>query len=54
MFKVISKREVSKHFKECKMSCCLTYIFNISGTDTLLTGGHSFARRDLLSGKIRL
>ncbi len=35
---VISKREVTKHLKEGTVTCCLTYIFDITCTDTFLTG----------------
>ena len=54
MLKIISEREVTKHLKECKMSCCLTNVLDITGTDTFLAGRHSSARWDLLSGKIWL
>ena len=54
ILKVISKREVSKHLKECTMTCCLSYILDISCTDTFLTGCHSASRRDLLSCEVRL
>ena len=47
-------RKVSQHFKKCTVAGCLSYIFNISGTDTFLAGSHTLAGRDLLSGKIRL
>ena len=40
-FKVISKREITKHFKECTVTCSLTYILNITCTDTFLTGTDS-------------
>ena len=36
MLKIISEREVTKHLKECKMSCCLTNVLDITGTDTFL------------------
>ena len=54
MLKIIPKREVSKHLKECKVTLILSYIFNISGTHTLLTCSHTSAWRNLLSCKIRL
>ena len=41
------KRRVSQHLKEGQMTCCLSYILNITGTDTLLSGRHSSSRRDL-------
>ena len=51
---IVAKRKVSQHFKKCTVTGCLSYIFNISGTDTFLAGSHTLAGRDLLSGKIRL
>ena len=54
MFKVISKREISQHFKKGAMSCCFAYILNIAGTYALLAGSNPLAGRNLLSGKIRL
>ena len=53
VLKVITKREITKHLKKCKVTCGLTYILNITGTYTLLTGCHSLTRRNLLTGKIR-
>ena len=40
---VIAKREVTKHFKECKVTCCLTYIVDITCTYTFLTCCYSFS-----------
>ena len=52
MFEVITKRKVSKHLKKGTMAGSFTYIFNITGTDTLLAGSHTCSRRDLCSCKI--
>ena len=52
--KVIAEREVSQHLEECAVAGCLTDIFDITGTDTFLTGGDSASRRDLLSREVRL
>ena len=54
MLKIITKGKVAEHLKKGQMSCSLSYILNITGTDTLLAGRHSSSRRDLLSCKIRL
>ena len=54
VLEVISEGEIPQHLKESKMSCRLTYIFNIAGSDTFLTGSHPAAGRDLLSGEIGL
>ena len=52
--KIIAKREVTKHFKECTVSCCLTNIFNITCTDTLLTSSHSSSWWDFLTEVVGL
>ena len=52
--KIVTERPVSKHFKECTVSCCFTDIFDITCTDTLLTVSHSSLRRLFLSCKIWL
>ena len=54
MLEIISKREVTQHLKECTMTCGLTYILNIAGTNTLLAGSYTPSWRDLSSCKIRL
>ena len=54
MLEIISKGEVSEHLKKRQMSCSLSHIFNIACAHTFLTGGHTSAGRNLLSGKIRL
>ena len=43
-FEVISKREITKHLKECTMTCCFSNIFDITGTNTFLTCGDSCSR----------
>ena len=53
MFEIITKRKVSQHLKEGQMTCCLSYILNITGTDTFLTCGNSALRWNLCSCKIR-
>ena len=53
-FEVISKRKVTQHLKKCTMTCCLTDIFDITGTDTFLACGHTSSRWDLSSCKIWL
>ena len=54
LLKIISEAEVSKHFKECTVSCGMSYIVNITCSDTFLTGTHSLLRRCFRSGEIRL
>ena len=49
---VITKREITKHFKESTVTCGFTYIFDISGTDTFLAGCHSCSWRLLSTCKI--
>ena len=41
------QRKDCKHLEKCTMTSCLTYILDISCTDTLLTGCHSSSRQDL-------
>ena len=53
LFKVISEAEVSQHFEERTVSCRLSDVVDVSGTDTLLTGSHALRRRGFHSGKIR-
>ena len=52
MLKIIPKREVSKHLKECTVTCGFTYIFDITGTDTFLAGCYSCSWRLLSTCKI--
>ena len=52
-FKIITKRKVAQHLKKGAVSCGFSYIFDITGTDTLLAGRHPTLWRNLLSGKIR-
>ncbi len=52
--KIISKGEVTEHLKKCTVTRRLTYVLNVTGTDTLLAGSHPSSRRDLLSGKVWL
>ena len=53
VFKIISKGEITEHLKKCTVTGGLSDIFDITGTNTFLTGGHSSSWRNLLSGKIR-
>ena len=53
LFKVISEAEVAQHFEERTVSCRLSDIINVSGTDAFLTGSHALRRRGFHSGKIR-
>ena len=53
-FEIISKREVTQHFKVSTVSCGLTNIFKVRCTDTLLTGGNSLSGRLLCALEIRL
>ena len=51
ILKVISKREIAQHLKEGAVAGSLSYVFDITCTNTFLAGGHSSSRRDLrLSG----
>ena len=50
--KIVTKGEVTKHFKECTMTCGFTYILDITCTDTFLAGTYSCSRRDLSTCKI--
>ena len=50
---VITKRKVSKHLKKGTVTCRLSYIFDITGTNTFLAGCHSCFRRNLSACKIR-
>ena len=49
---VITKREVSKHLKECTVTCGFTYVLDISCTDTFLAGCHSCSWRLLSTCEI--
>ena len=53
VFEVITKREVTKHLEESTVTGCLSYVLDITGTDTFLAGSHTSSRRNLCSGKIR-
>ena len=50
--KIVTKGEVTKHFKECTMACGFTYILDITCTDTFLAGTYSCSRRDFSTCKI--
>ena len=54
MFKIITEREVTKHLEKCKVTCCLTYVLDITGTHALLACCHTSSRWNLLSCKIWL
>ncbi len=45
LFKIITKRKISEHFKKCQMSRRPAHILNITGADTFLTCRNSPARR---------
>ena len=51
---VVTEREVTQHFKVSAVTCGLTDVFNITGTDTLLTGADSSAGRLDLTSKVGL
>ena len=53
VFEVITEREVTEHLKESTVTGCLSYVLDITGTDTFLAGSHTGSRRNLCSGKIR-
>ena len=50
--KIVAKRKIAEHLKKSQMSCGLSHIFNISGTNTFLTGRNALFRRYFLSCKI--
>ena len=52
--KIIAEGKVPQHLKKGAVARCLSYILQISGPDTLLTGRHSSSGWDLLPGKIGL
>ena len=54
MLEIVAERKVSEHFKKGTVTCGFTDIFDITGTDTFLTGSHTSSGRNLLSCKIRL
>ena len=54
MLEIIAERKIAEHFKEGAVTRGFTDIFDIAGTDTFLTGGHTSSGRNLLSCKIRL
>ena len=54
VLKVVTKREVAQHLKISAVAGSLTDIFNIAGTDTLLTSTNSAAGRFYLTLKVRL
>ena len=53
-FEVIAEREIAEHLKERTVAAVLADVVDIAGTDALLAGRDAAARRDLLTGKIRL
>jgi hypothetical protein len=54
LLEIVAEGEVAEHFKECAVTGCFADVLKIARTDALLAGRHAAARRDLLSGKIRL
>ena len=46
---VIAKGEVAQHFKERAVAGGVTYALKVGGSDTLLAGGYSVARGNLLA-----
>ncbi len=51
LLEIVAEGEVAQHLKVSAVAGCLSHVFQIAGTDTLLAGGHSAAGRDLLTGK---
>ena len=51
-FKIISEGKVPEHLEKGTVSCGLSYVFDITGTDTFLACSHPSSRRNLLSGKV--
>ena len=51
-FEVVTKAEISKHFKECTMTRRMADIIDIAGTNAFLTGTHPLLWRCFRSGKI--
>ena len=51
-FEIITKREVTKHFEKCTVTCSFTYVLDITCTDTFLAGTYSCSRRNLCTCKI--
>ena len=51
-FKVIAEGEVAQHLEVGAVTCSLTYILNITCTDTFLAGTYSCSRRNLCTCKI--
>ena len=53
MLEIVSKGKITEHLKKCTVAGSLSHVLDISGTNALLAGGHSFSRRNLLPCKIR-
>ena len=54
MLEIISKRKVTKHLKKSKMASRLTYIINVSCSNTFLTSSNALSWWNLLPCKIWL
>ena len=53
-FEVITKREVTKHFKECMVTRCATYVLKVTCTHTCLACCNTTTRRYQFPCKERL
>jgi hypothetical protein len=49
LLEVISEGEVTKHFKECAVTCGVTNALKVGGTDALLAGGYAVSGRLFLA-----
>ena len=54
VLKIIAEGEVAQHLEESAVTGSLTHVLDIAGTDALLAGGHTVARRNLSAGEIGL
>ena len=52
LFKIVTEREITEHFKKCSVTISLTNLFNIGSTNTFLAGCNTISRRCNFTCKI--
>ena len=54
LLKIITKGKIAQHFKKGAVTCGFSHVFNVTGTDTFLTGGNSGSWRSFNSCEVWL
>ena len=52
LFKIVTEREVTEHFKKCSVTVSLTNLLNIGSTNTFLASCNTISRRCNFTCKI--